>query len=192
MEVFAELSDEALAKRVQDKDEDALVELIGRYEPKLKRYVGRLLSNEHETEDIVQDVFVSAYRNILDFDTTRKFSPWIYRIAHNACMNAWRGHSRGMSGLDLEELDRLIPHHMHEESPVTQKEKEETRVLVEGVVDNLPSKYREIVQLYYFEDFSYKEIADVLHVPVGTVGIRLSRARTLLKKLLPPGIEQAL
>ena len=189
MEVFSELSDEALAKRVQEKDEQALVALIGRYEPKLKRYVGRLLSNQHETEDIVQDVFVSVYRNILNFDTTRKFSPWIYRIAHNACMNAWRGQHRGVAGLDLEELDRLIPHHMHEESPATEKEKEETRVLVEDVVGKLAPKYREIVQLYYFEDFSYNEIADVLHIPVGTVGIRLSRARDAMKKLLPADIE---
>ncbi len=187
---FSGVTDEELAKRVQEKDEAALVALIGRYESKLKRYVGRLLSDDHETEDVVQDVFVSAYRNILDFDTTRKFSPWIYRIAHNACMNTWRTRGRGVSGLDLDELDRLIPHHMHEESPVTEKEKDEIRVVVEKRVADLPPKYREIVQLYYFEDFSYKEIADVLHIPVGTVGIRLSRARDALKKLLPADIQE--
>ncbi len=186
------MTDEALVKCVQEKNEDALVALIARYETKLKRYVGRLLSKDHEIDDVVQDVFVSMYRNILDFDTTRKFSPWIYRIAHNASMNAWRGHDRGPVGLDIEDLDRLIPHHMHTESPVTEKEKEETRVLLEKGVDGLPPKYREIVQLYYFENFSYKDIADVLHVPVGTVGIRLSRARDALKKVLPADIEQTI
>lgn len=185
-------TDEALALSVQQGDENALVSLIERYEAKLLRYAGRLLPHEPDLEDIVQDVFVAVYRNINDFDTTRRFSPWIYRIAHNACMNTWRERSRGPINLDLDELDRLIPHHMHEEPAVTAKEKEEMRVLLAEKVDALPPNYREIIQLYYFDDFSYLEIADIIHIPLGTVGVRLARARTALKKLLPNDLSHML
>ncbi len=177
---MSELSDEELAGLVQNDDHRALGTLMDRYTPKLLRYGHRFLPSDDDIADVVQDVFVAAYQNIRDFDSTRRFSPWIYRIAHNAFVDALRKRAKGpVYGLDF---DRVVPHPIYEDPDEDEKEKEEIRVLLEKHLDELPSSYREIVDLHYFEDFKYQEIADILHIPIGTVGIRLSRAKQMLRK----------
>lgn len=179
-------TDEDLARLVQGEDHTALAALMDRYTPKLLRYGRRFLSSDDDIRDVVQDVFVSAYQNIKDFDSTRRFSPWIYRIAHNAFVDALRKRAKGpVFGL---ELDRIVPHPVYEDTDENEKEKEEMRVLLVDRVNELSSQYREVVDLYYFENFTYQEIADVLHIPIGTVGIRLSRARGMLKKSMNKNI----
>ena len=173
-------SDEELARLVQGGDHQALAALMERYTGKLLRYGRRFLSSDEKVGDIVQDVFVAAYENIRDFDSTRQFSSWIYRIAHNAFVDALRKDSKGP--IYLLDFDRVVPHPIYENPDEGEKEREEMRVLLEKGLGGLSAAYREIIDLYYFENFSYREIADILHIPMGTVGIRLSRARDALKK----------
>jgi RNA polymerase sigma-70 factor (ECF subfamily) len=131
----------------------------------------------------VQDIFISVYQNIEGFDTRQRFSPWIYRIAHNAFVDILRQRSREpLYGIDF---DQLISHPIHEDTSASEKDKEESRVLVEKSLASLTPAQREVLLLYYFEELSYKEIADVLHVPISTVGVRLARARASLKRILP-------
>ncbi len=179
----ADATDGELARRVQAGDDQALATLMDRYTGKLLRYGRRFLSSGDKIGDVVQDVFIAVYENIKDFDSTRQFSPWIYRIAHNAFVDALR--KRAKEPLYLLDFDRVVPHPVYENPEEGEKEREEMRVLLEKSLEDLPPAYREIIDLYYFEDFSYREIADILHIPTGTVGIRLSRARTALKKQLP-------
>ncbi|MEO8637410.1 MAG: sigma-70 family RNA polymerase sigma factor [Candidatus Taylorbacteria bacterium] len=176
-------SDEELARQVQKGDERAFAILMERYTGKLLRYGSRVLSKENNVGDVVQDVFVTVYQNIQDFDSTRRFSPWIYRIAHNAFVDVIR--KKAKEPLYFFDLDRVMSHAEYEDPLEKEKEAEEMRVLLEKSLLGLSSSYREIIGLYYFENFSYKEIGDILHIPIGTVGIRLSRAREALKKLLP-------
>ena len=183
---MAESTDEELARLVQGGDHDALATLMERYTGKLMRYGRRFLSSDDHIDDAVQDVFVTVYENIRDFDSTRKFSSWIYRIAHNAFVDLLRKQARGP--VFLEDFDRIIPHPLYEDPDEAEKEKAEMRVLVEKGLKGLSPAYREIIDLYYFEDFNYREIADILHIPLGTVGIRLSRARQALKKQFPKNI----
>ncbi len=157
---------------------------MDRYTGKMIRYGKKLLPYEDNIGDAVQDIFITVYRNIGDFDAVRRFSPWIYRIAHNAFVDVLRKKTK--EPIPVFDWNRIIPHVLHEEEePVDRKEKEEMGVLLNKEIKNLPPAYREIIDLYYFENFSYKEIADILHLPVGTVGIRLSRAREALKKKIP-------
>ena len=179
----SEQSDENLARLVQNGDHQALAVLMDRYTGKLLRYGRRFIVSTDSISDVVQDVFVIVYENIKDFDATRQFSPWIYRIAHNAFVDILRKSTKGpIYGLDL---DRVMPHSVYEDSTEDEKEKERMRVLLEKSLGGLSPAYREIIDLFYFENFSYQEIGDILHIPIGTVGIRLSRARTLLKKEIP-------
>lgn len=172
-------TDEELAAQVQNGDDAALGMLIDRYQPKLTRYGRRFLSSTDHIDDVVQDVFIKTYENIKSFETTRRFSPWIYRIAHNAFVNVLRKRSRE-SLVELN-LDTLITHPVGED-PIEKKEREHIHTLIERGIETLSPAYREIIILYYLEDLSYIEIADVLRVPVGTVGVRLKRARTMLKE----------
>ncbi len=177
------LKDEELAARVQQGDHEAFAVLMNRYSGKLLRYGARLLPREANLGDIIQDIFITVYRNMQDFDATRQFSPWIYRIAHNAFVDVIR--RKHTEPLYVFDFDAVIPHPVYHDPVPQEKEDTRTRVLLEKGLENLSPAYREIIDLYYFENFSYQQIADILHVPLGTVGIRLARARAALKKYIP-------
>jgi RNA polymerase sigma-70 factor (ECF subfamily) len=155
--------------------------LIDRYQTKLMRYGKKFLNSHDDIQDIVQDVFIKAYQNLKSFDTSRRFSPWIYRIAHNACINELRKKSRQFISVDF---DTFFPHPIYVDPDVSEKEKADMRHMLDKTLERLPPKYREVLVLHYYEDMAYKDIADILEVPMGTVSIRLKRAKESLKQLL--------
>lgn len=173
-------ADEELATLVQGKNEAAFGVLMSRYQPKLLRYGRRFLSENAHIEDAVQEVFIKAYQNIQSFDATRSFSPWIYRIAHNTFVNTIRKNSR--SPFITVDLDILSAYTAYEIDPAGDEEREHTKALIDRGLSTLAPIYREVIILHYIENLGYQEIADVLHVPLGTVGIRLYRAREALRK----------
>jgi RNA polymerase sigma-70 factor (ECF subfamily) len=174
-------SDEAVARLVQQGDTNSFGLLVERYEEKLLRYGRKFLKTHEDIEDIVQDVFISAYQNIQSFDTGQRFSPWIYRVAHNAFVNALKKHSK--SPLVFVDLDTLVSHPTWEDPRALEEEEKEMRLMIEKGLEELPPKYREVLILYYLEEIPYKEIADILEVPVSTVGIRIRRGKEALKKI---------
>lgn len=181
MKVDVQLTDEAVAQKVQQGDKEIFGVLVDRYLEKLTRYGRKFLARNEDIEDIVQDVFTSAYRNIKGFDGTQKFSPWIYRIAHNAYVSALRRNERSILFIDF---DALISHPIYEDSTESEREQEEMRLLIDRCLTKLSAKYREVLVLHYFEEMAYKDIAEVLRVPTGTVGIRIKRAKEALKNVI--------
>jgi RNA polymerase sigma-70 factor (ECF subfamily) len=179
------ISDEQAALLVQNGDKDKFGLLMDRYKARLFRYGRKFLANEDNIDDVVQDVFIKAYQNIRSFDVSQKFSPWIYRIAHNTYINAIKKISRGpiyTFDFDTIAFDTIVSHPVYEDPLIKETEEVEMKKMVEKGLDTLSSNYREIVILYYTEELSYKEIADILRIPIGTVGIRLKRAKEALKK----------
>lgn len=178
MQKASKEKDEEIARLVQSGDIDLFGEIVDRYEEKIKRYGRKFLKGIEDIEDIVQDIFIKAYQNIQSFDVKRKFSSWLYRIAHNEFVNALKKNKK--KPLSFFELDILLPHSSSEE--INQKlENQEILRGLDKYLNKLSPKYREPFILYYFEQFSYKEISDILHIPVSTVGIRLKRAKEKLK-----------
>jgi RNA polymerase sigma-70 factor (ECF subfamily) len=173
-------TDEEIALLVQSGDKEKFGLLIDRFETKLIRYGKKFLARTEDIEDIVQDIFTSAYQNIQSFNPSQKFSPWIYRIAHNAFVNAIKKNSK--NPLVLFDFDTLASHLTYDDPKEDEQEKEDIKEMVDKGMNKLSAKYREILTLYYFEEMSYKEIADILEVPTGTVGIRLKRAKQALKE----------
>lgn len=180
-------TDEAIAAKVQQGDVNAFRILVERYEPKMGRYARRFLFDGDEAKDLVQEVFIKAYVNIQGFDVDRRFSPWLYRIAHNEFVNALKKKNKERMNVSLFDFDVLFP-----SVKLTAKEtadgafnRHELKRVLEGSLHQIPQKYREPLVLYYFEDMDYKEIADVLRIPVSTVGVRLQRGKAMLKKLVP-------
>lgn len=176
---LAEMADEKLAALAQRNNEEAFGVLMSRYQPKLLRYGHRFLSQDAHIEDAVQEVFIKAYQNLRSFDTARPFSPWMYRIAHNTFVNTLRKNSR--SPFISVDLDTVAAYAAYEIDPAAGEEAEETKALIDRGLAALPPLYRDVLTLHYIEELGYQEIADVLHVPIGTVGIRLHRARKALK-----------
>lgn len=170
------LSDEALVVVVRSGESEAYAELIARYQGKLLRYATYLVHDEEQSADIVQESFIKAYINLHSFNAKLKFSSWIYRIVHNEAMSVIQKGRRFFamgeqidfdSGVDIEaEFDR-----------------EAIRRLATGCVLELPLLYKEPIALFYLDEKSYEEISDILRIPIGTVGTRINRGKSLLKKI---------
>ncbi len=172
-------TDEAIAARVQAGEVDSFGELILRYEAKLKRYARKFLSSNDEIDELVQDVFIKAYMNIQSFNPALRFSPWIYRIAHNTYVNELKRKSR--IAFSFFDPDTIIPQFFAAETADSAVLEDELRGEIDSLLKELPVKYREVVVLHYFEMLSYQEISDILQIPVTTVGVRLNRARARLR-----------
>jgi RNA polymerase sigma-70 factor (ECF subfamily) len=174
-------SDEEIALLVQSGKVEFFDVLINRYEQKIRRYAKRFLVDREDVNDVLQEVFIKAYRNIRSFDAKRKFSPWLYRIAHNELINHLK--KRKKNPLPLFDLDAFFPQSLADNNVSREVERRDMTGTIEKCLDKLEIKYREPVTLYYLEELSYKEIADVLRLPVSTVGIRIKRAREMIKSL---------
>lgn len=181
---IAERTDEEIVKEVQRGDVESFRILVERYEPKMTRYARRFLFAPDDAKDLLQEIFVKTYTNINSFDTERRFSPWIYRIAHNEFVNALKKKKKERNTISLFYVDVLFPHPVAKELADDASNHREIKEVLEGSLDQLDPKYREALVLYYLEDMDYKEIAEVLRIPVSTVGVRLQRGKTLLKKLV--------
>ncbi|MDO8424981.1 MAG: RNA polymerase sigma factor [bacterium] len=174
----ATVTDESLVACVRSGDTVAYGSLMERYMARMQRYIRKFLFGHEDAEDIAQEVFTKAYVHLNQFDASRSFSTWLYRIAHNECINAIKRKQR--EPIPFFDPDTLFPHPVARETPRDHVERVELRMLVETSLEQLAPKYREPVVLYYFEERSYREIADIMRIPVATVGVRLARARTLL------------
>lgn len=173
-------TDEHIAELVQQGDVGLFATLIERYEQKMMRYVRRFLFTTEDAEDIVQDVFLKAFTNLQQFDTDRSFSSWLYRIAHNECINQIR--KKEKMAFPFFDPDTLFPHPIAKEQSDRTTLDQDAKNILDTLLGKLKPQYREVVVLYYFEEFDYKTISDILQIPVSTVGVRLARAKTQLKK----------
>ncbi len=176
-------SDEQIAALVQKGNKEAFGILMDRFERKLFSYGRKFLTGHENIEDVVQEVFIKTYQNIKSFDTKQKFSPWIYRIAHNTFVNALRKNSN--SPLRFFDFDTFTAHPVYEDAVPAEKEQIRLGEVIDKGLGKLSPEYREIIILYFIEKMSYKEIADILHIPIGTVSVRLLRAKKALKKHVP-------
>ena len=174
-------SDEEIAAKVQQNDGASFGILVERYEAKMSRYAKKFLFHTEDIQDLVQEVFIKAYTNIQSFDTARKFSPWLYRIAHNEFINALK--KKGKEKVSFFDFDTLFPHPLAPDTADGEAQKQELRAMLDTCLNRLSSKYRELLVLYYFEEMAYAEIADILHIPIATVGVRLQRGKQQLQKI---------
>ena len=174
-------TDEEIALSVQHGRTQEFGVLVERYEEKMKRYARKFLFGYHDAEDLVQDVFLKAYTNIQGLDTRRPFSPWLYRIAHNEFISAIR--KRGKEPLPFFDADAIFPHPVAPDNQVKELADKQTAEILNRCLDKLDPKYREPLVLFYFEDMDYDTIAEVMHLPRATVGVRLNRGKIMLKNI---------
>jgi RNA polymerase sigma-70 factor, ECF subfamily len=171
---YSAFTDEQLVEKVRSKDQELYSHIVDRYQAKLMRYANYLVFDEHKATDVVQETFLKAFINLKGFNTRKKFSSWIYRIAHNEAMNSVKKYHRE-SPLNP---DFDLPSSEDIEEEFTKKEIiNKTR----DCLTQMPIMYSEPLALYYLEDKTYDEISDILRLPIGTVGTRINRAKGLMK-----------
>ena len=156
---------------------DAYVAIVEKYERPLLRYLLRISDiSREEGEDLLQNVFLKAYQNLRDFDTSLKFSSWIYRIAHNEAISAWRQRNSRGEKINLENVEATQLLQSTLDIPAATDEKFLAE-FVRKILVKLPRKYREILILRYLESKDYSEISDILCRPMGTVATLVHRAK---------------
>jgi RNA polymerase sigma-70 factor, ECF subfamily len=165
------------------KNPDVYAIIVQRYEEKLLRYIMRIsMGPKEDAEDVLQDVFLSAYKNLNDFDQELKFSSWIYRIAHNKVISHFRKVTARPKTLTYEGDSQLLNILASEENIERDMEKKYNAEEVREVLEQLDEKYREVLILKFLEEKDYKEISDILEKPMGTVATLINRAKKQFKE----------
>jgi len=185
MDKYPSDTDEELVVRTLT-DRNVFAELIDRYEAKLTRYVRRLgVRTVEDIQDVLQETFIKAYRNLNGFDTSLSFSSWLYRIAHNEAVSWFRKqHVRPEGNLiaDSEEIMQFIAG-TESSAPVLFDQQVNAAVLNDALY-HLDEKYRQPLILRYFEHKNYDEISDILMIPVGSVGTLIHRGKKQLASVI--------
>lgn len=160
--------------------------LIERFESKLRRYILRLGVRLHDDQDdVLQETFIKAYRNLNSFDTSLSFSSWIYRIAHNEAMTWFRRRSvrpEGNMVSDGEEVLEFVA--STSDSPEVLFDKTLNAAEITEALGKIDAKYREVLILRFFEHKEYDEISDILEIPIGSVGTLIHRGKKQLFSVL--------
>ena len=176
-----ETEDAALVKATLEGDRGAFGTLIDRYWKIISVMVYQKLGNRQDAEDVVQETFYKAYRSLGALRDHAKFGSWAYNIAFKLCIDRHRERQR-KGTLSLERLAEANFQVADEGRPPDHEE--EVRDTVREALRNLPDKYRLVITLRYLRDMSYKEIADHLGEPQGTISNRLFRASEMLRGIL--------
>ncbi len=181
---MTEKTPEKLAIEAQNNP-NAFGEIIDLFQNALLRYVLRLGNfARDEAEDIVSESFLKAWKNLNDFDDHLKFSSWIYRIAHNEAISAFRkNRARGAENrVDFDEdiFGNLAGKRDLEKEMDQKMDSEKIRTLLE----KMPEKDRTILVLFYLEEKNYEEISDILQIPAGTVATLLYRAKKKFRSMV--------
>lgn len=180
------LEDNDLIVVIHTQNIEAYKELFARYQKKLFTYIYHLVGSREETEDILQNVFSKTYKNIHHFDTSRKFSSWIYRIAHNESVNFLKRKSKRytISWDDVSTSKDKLESASNEERPEEKMEHQEITQEIDWALEKIPEKYQQVLKLRYFEEKSYEDMSKILKKPVNTVGTLINRAKRKLSEVV--------
>lgn len=174
-------SDRALIERIQRGSLDALGYIYDRHRRLVYRTALAICNDPEAAADLLQDVFLRLYRFADRIDLTRPLEPWLYRVTANLSYTWVKQHRRWCS--PLEDIAEWLVG-SKKQSPQYQAEIDEESLRVQQAVANLPLPQRVVVVLYYLNDLSMQEIAEILDIPEGTVKSRLHYSRQSLKKQL--------
>lgn len=177
-------SDEQLLSRYRDGDKTAFSQLVERYQRELFHFLVRFLGDRAAAEDVFQESFLQVHQSAGQFDLDRRFRPWLFTIAANKARDLMRSQARrptnplqaSISPGDDESGQFIDLMESTAQMPGESMEKEELQKLVHGTVMGMPDHLREILLLSYFHQFPYKQISDILAIPLGTVKSRLHAA----------------
>lgn len=187
------LSDKArqdyeLVQKALEEDEKAFARLLSRYKDAIYFMLLKMVNNRSDAEDLTLEAFGKAFKNIHQYSPTYAFSTWLFKIASNNCIDFLRRKKGTYVAIDNNndsnqnnETIRLKSKDLNPEEKLIRQQK---AILLHRVVRRLKPRYRTLVELRYFREYSYEEIAKELELPLGTVKAQLFRAREILFKMI--------
>jgi len=189
------IPDAVLVKRAQKGNTQAFEELVKRYEQRIYNITYRMLSNEEEAKDALQDAFIRAYRFIKKFKGDSSFYTWIYRIAANVCLTRLKqrkSKEQLTDSLDApiageEDIQREIPDAKH--TPEILYQRQQMSKALQDAISELPTDYRPVVVLRDLQGLSNREVSKSLQLSIAAVKSRLHRGRLFLRHRLSKYLE---
>jgi RNA polymerase sigma-70 factor (ECF subfamily) len=163
-------------------------ELINKYRVAVYNLVFRMVRNQHEAEDLIQESFIKVYNSLHSFNEEYAFSTWLFKIATNNCIDYFR--KRKLQTSSLDKPIKYKDSEMQHEYPDPELDAEKTIIakerskIIQRAINALPKKYFVAIDLRHREEKSYEEISEILNLPLGTVKARIFRAREMLNKSL--------
>ncbi len=179
--------DVRLVERAKKNDQAAYAQLMDRYREAIYYMLLKMVNNAIDAEDLTIEAFSKAFKNLEQYTPNFAFSTWLFKIASNNCIDFIRKKRIDHISLDRDIGDKdrasniIIAEVPDPEEDLIKKQKAN---LMRSVVTTLKPRYRDLVELRYFKEYSYEEIADELNLPLGTVKAQLFRARELLYNIL--------
>jgi RNA polymerase sigma factor (sigma-70 family) len=192
MEINANLSEKAqrdylLVQQATRGDQKAFAELMGRYKDAIYYMLIKMVNNASDAEDLTIEAFGKAFKNIQQYTPNYAFSTWLFKIATNNCIDFIRKKKATTISLDQNDDDPDKASTDIQASILDPEEemiKEQKQKMLREIVSKLKPRYRKLIELRYFKEYSYEEIAEELELPIGTVKAQLFRARELLFNIL--------
>lgn len=181
---YDDVRDRELLEKYRNGEEAAFREIVERYKNPLYSFLKRFLNTQDLVEDVFQETFLQLYASQDKFDTSRPLKPWLFTIAANKAKDTLRKQQRGPSfsfgvvadsgDVSVDDVVNLLQ--SYSVTPDEEVSNEETAARVRQLISEMPENLRVILVLAYFEQFSYKQMAEILSIPIGTVKSRLHTA----------------
>ncbi|MEW6307031.1 MAG: RNA polymerase sigma factor [Verrucomicrobiota bacterium] len=188
--LFTLTDEQAMARVCQEDDVEAFAELMKRWQTPIRNLCLRMTGDLQRAEDLTQEAFTRLYQYRKNYQPRGKVSTFVWRIALNLCYDEQRRiKRRGESSLDAEQGDNIVM--LESASPAEQTEESERAEIVRRALAKLPEIYRTVLVLRHYEDLKFREIADILEIPEGTVKSRMSEALTQLNRILQPMLSES-
>jgi RNA polymerase sigma-70 factor (ECF subfamily) len=190
------LEDDILVRRARGGSEEAQTALVNKYRRAIHFHILKMIKDENSGEDLVQETFIKAFNNLQRYDDNYAFSTWLYRIATNHTIDYLRKKKLKTVSINNQVRTREGRREMQLRDGSTQTDRRiirsQRREKVRSAIDNLPDKYRRVIQLRHMQELTYQEIVEVLDIPLGTVKAHIFRAREMLYKTLKDDFDNEL
>jgi RNA polymerase sigma-70 factor (ECF subfamily) len=182
------IEDDKLVSEALSGREDSYKKLVDKYDRPIFFHIRKMIREKEMVEDLVQEVFIKAFKNLESYSNEYAFSTWLYRIATNHTIDYLR--KKKLQTFSINDPIKTKDGDMEVQLPDTTYAtdnpvmKKERKAIVQHAISNLPEKYRVVIQMRHMDELSYQEISDELDLPLGTVKAHIFRARELLYKAL--------
>ena len=195
MEVNENLSDKArydlalVQRAVEKNDQKAYAELMSRYRDSIYFMLLKMINNKDDADDLTIEAFGKAFKRLHQYTPNYAFSTWLFKIASNNCIDWIRKQKKKTFSIDnpigTDDGDEMTIELKGDAlDPMETVMKDQKNAIMRDVVDKLKPRYRTLVELRYYKEYSYEEIAEELNLPLGTVKAQLFRAREFLLNLM--------
>lgn len=174
------MSEKELVKKLKKGDERAFQELIDRFQNKIFGLINLIVNKPGITEDLAQEVFLRIFKGIPYFRGESELATWIYRITYNVCLAEVKKAGKSLPVIPDKKWEKSLNNLHFYWDKRTEKFELENRI--KNILDSLPTHYKTVVVLFYWQGLSYQELGESMNIPVGTVKTYLHRAKSLLKQ----------